>query len=371
MSFTELNYYFIRTEIQGKLGRLPLNERWTFYSSELRSQSLKRLREAYGGINEFPNKLRFYREAIEALGTYEADFLVWSIYHEPEADVLITELDQELALLVKNVDKRTSMLLQMMVQRELIHDGSRLKGCLKTFFVSVVDVSESQWVLEDEKNNPVMNEFLSCLFAYLSSGAPDVVDIELLILHYNRLWMLYYAIPFSFPKGILLLDKLDKRYMEIDPLDFKVDLVAVLESVGNFSRSLLPSLADVPFIDLIRSTKEMIRQSAAQSKLTESYWSRIGNLSAKLEMDRVYQRDLSKSSFVDLITRFAYSSERSGGAYLAELERRRNAMVVPSSVELLQVPQLVFIENSLQPEMLQLILSELIERNYVFFIKRV
>ena len=367
MSFSELNYYYIRNEIQGKLGKLPLDERLEVYDLSYRAQSLKRMREAYSEIIGYPDKLRFYKEAIVALGEFEADFIVWSIYHECEADALISQLEDDLVQLQQILGCRASGILQLMARTELTHDGSRLKGCLKSFFVDVVEVSESQWVLEDERTNPVINQFLNHIFSKLSSDLPDLEEIRLLILHYNRLWMLYYARPFSYLKGNLLLDKINKCYAEINPLDCKVDLIATFTTAAEFSRGLLPPLDDTPFFDLIKSEQEMIQEAMTQLKIVQNYWSRIRELSVKLKMDQVFLQDLSKWSLVELITHMANSTERSSGAYRNELEKRKELGLVPSTISLLELSKLGPMTDGLSSVSMEIILNELIECNYVFF----
>ncbi len=365
MSFSRNNEHFLRQEFYSPLRGLAAAEKELKYVGQSKLEARRRIRLYYEGIKDnIQNKITFYQELLEIFGHLEKQFLVYSIYFDPDSDALLAELGP---IVLQYLDL-TGEPLQLLFEQQMIpHDGSSTKGFLKQYFTGTLDLFTGEWEEEDGTRNPVTNKLTAWIGNALTSEMISKSLLEQVIVNYTKLWNIYFLDPFDHSKGLILIHKLFEKYKLIDPKRFRIDLGQCLLDLNNTFSDLLPFVCNSPLTDVengsfyIEDRKNVVPQNA------KAYLARASDFHKRLEQDRVFFTDLGNYSWAQLFEEYCTASSATMVAFQKEAEMRQNAGKAPSAKEISEfINKLTALRSTGKID--QRAVEKIAHENYIFFI---
>ena len=360
MSFILDNRYFI-SAMRSRLNPLDLAERRVQYQKEFRSQVQQRIATAYAAADTAEELTIHYRELLQVLHQDELDWILESIFFERECDQLIVALLPEFAQIGQDRLGRSMVGAELFLNQSTPYDNSLCKGYLKAFFMEVLEASENDWKEEGSNRNPLVNLMETYIMTCITQGHGRREELSKVLLHYAKLWQVYYSIPFSMDKATVLLHRLCQGYQQLAKEELKTDLLEALRQNSKTLKGLLPQLAEFPL-----DGKKEICHVPYQTMAGGGYSAKKREFYNLLENDRVYFIDLSLLPISQLLKECNAAEESASQAFLRELGKRMTGKDRPDTVELHRISAQYRELASFRP-ILRKILERLVRENYIFF----
>jgi len=359
MSFSQNNEHFLRREFYSPLRGLAGKEKEMRYIATSKVEARRRMGFYYEGIKaNVQNKITFYQELLEIFGPLEKEFLLYSIFLDQHAESINDHLGRSI---VRQLDLREHPLSLFFEQKVPLHDSSLTKGFLKQYFTGILDLSPGEWEAEDGKNNPVTNKLIAWLIATITKD-PKHKELEGFILHYTKLWNVYFVRIYNINKALILIHKFYDLYRKLDPQTLKVDLNKLLIDLNHLIAELLPDIFNSPLTDLLQPSEILTDGSHRNQSSTRSYLNKITEVQERLKMNAVFFQDLTGLNWPELLVRSCITPLPARAAYFGEITKRTEAGKPPNFVDISK-----FLERTSEEDIDPKVLEKHVVDHYLFF----
>ena len=361
MSFTQDNEHFLRYFGSAMRG-LPDEERKIKFEKEFRSDVRKRIKASYEKLGgSITDKGEFYGQLLTAFGAFEFEYLVLNIYFETEAD----ELFNNLKPLFSQLSGLQSFFDPVIKQTAGTYNGSSIKAFLRTYFISTIDLSDTDWEMEDVSRNPFINRLANWLsHSVASDTSPQTV--EQVLLQYTKLWNIYFCAPYQYIKGLVLIHKFIEQYKKLDVKKIRIDLDRCIFNTRRIISELLPQAYHSPLTDTDNGSFYLADSLTPFPVTAKVYPKKNEEFHKVLSDDQAFFKDLKNESWISLIENFCSGPERSRFIYTDELQRRKGLGIVPRANEIGQFVSKKGTWNVGDP-IISKMLGEVARDNYIFF----
>ncbi|TWI18911.1 hypothetical protein IQ31_03039 [Sphingobacterium siyangense] len=358
MSFIQYNKNFLKFEFHIPLRGLIGLEREMKYVHGIRPEARHRIRLYYESVkDDIPNKIAFYNELLEIFGSVEKQFLLYSIYFEPDLEIINSKLE------VSNLQylelDNTSLYNYFQTNA-----SSTVKGFLRQYFTEALDLSPNEWEEENGTRNPVTNKLIVWMKDKITQDS-EASKLRNFVLNYTKLWNIYFCTPFDFTKALILLHKFQDMYGKLDPQYLKIDLKTLLIDLNKFIDGLLPDVYNSPLTDVSQPSEILKIISNDSHSHAQSYLKKMSEFQETLTTNSFFFQDLGSLYWSDLLFQASTTPPTVQKVYLNEIKRRHIINDLPNFNEIdAFMEKLSKIETPLNKE----ILDSIARSNYLFFL---
>lgn len=366
MTFLRDNENFLKFGLGVSMKGRSDFERQTAYSAHFKDDARRRVRTGYGKAGDNVDaKIEFYSEVLMALSPYDLEYILLGIYFDEHADQLIKHFSEAIKPLLNKEILRFSSLYSLYTDIVILHDGSLTKGFLKDFFTKKIELDPGEWEADGPNNSPVINKFNNYTISYITDKSSRYEDIQEILLHFSKLWDIYYGKPFNDFKALILIHKFSEQYNRINPIDFKINFGNVILEMNKLLSEVIPPVIQSPLSDIANQGFYALEKENNLSDNIRNYLSKNILFQKRLEDDSVFFTDLSNFSWLRLIIEYCHSSGNASLIYKNEILKRKNISVIPSAIEISDFVDFLSqypVTNVDKREFIQAIIYE----NYIF-----
>jgi hypothetical protein len=165
---------------------------------ELKVKTREKLREYYPKAED---KVAFYQEVIELLGTRDGDYILLNLFFETDVDTIVRKLKENNILnsvKCRDIDSLSHKLLSEINK----NSNFQIVPFLKEHFTSLIDLSETDWTNENQNVHPLVRAFAKWLTDNLSHGKNEFV---LGIFLFDKIWNIFFTNPFNNQKALVFI----------------------------------------------------------------------------------------------------------------------------------------------------------------------
>jgi hypothetical protein len=305
--------------------------------------------------------VEFYGQLLTAFGEFDVDYLVLNIYFEKEAD----ELFNDLRPLYTQLTGVQSFVDPIIKQTVGTFDNSSIKSFLRTYFMGVINLSEADWEMENINRNPFIQRLSDWLSDNISSETSPQL-IEEVLLHYTKLWNVFFCNPYQYVKGLVLFHKFIEQYKKLDIKKINIDLNSCILNTRYVISELIPQIYHSPLTDIDCGSFYLADSQTPFPVNAQVYLKKNEEFHKILNDDKGLFIDLTNESWISLIERFCSGPERIRFIYINELQRRKALGIVPGAKEI----DLFVCEKGVWDfgdPIISKMLGEVMRDNYIFF----
>lgn len=317
MSFIERNQYFFRNELQSKTKGLSQSERERFYKKELQLETRKRLKEYFRENLDATSKVKDFDHVLTLLKDLEFEYILLSMYFDKDSDALFRNLGKVLSECTPNNFVDTFKLTSLYNNSSSRQQAS-VDYFLKPFFLQYFDVSEKEWL-----NKDINYDLIKKANAWLGISIRTNKTVEYItlgLIHYTKLWSLYFSNPYQYDKGIMLLNEiliLLKGTSESERVLFK----RVLLGLSSILNNLACQVPATPFFDL--RDREIMKPG---------YIKKLDDVVRLLDDKGSIHQVSSGPTYKELITQY-FGSDFRGQAQTFDKIRNKLLLGVPMTID--------------------------------------
>lgn len=203
MSFISDNQNFIRIKLQSDLRGKSLEERREIYI-RLQADTRSRIASSHGKALLLSDRIRSYKELFEVLGEFEFDYLLLSIFFDPDCEKIILEVGSHIIKFKPNgyIDKYS--LLSMVT----FNMANFSKGGMKLYLVSFFREVFKNPTLEIDSREARRNDLVTTFTQWLEENikaSQNEKETHSTLIHFCKAWQILHSKPFDQIKGVVLL----------------------------------------------------------------------------------------------------------------------------------------------------------------------
>lgn len=362
MSFSSNNENFIKFGLEVPLKGLSEKERIVKYKNEIRIEARRRFKQHFDKIiDDVSQRAHFYEELLETFGFVDAEYIIYSIYFDSDADFLIEHLQPVLTKFIAP----DHFLAHVLHRKASLYNNSYIKGYLREFFMEVLDLNSSEWEEEDGTRNPVTYKLTAWLVKSLFSAETPTELLQEVILNYTKLWNIYFVDPYNTKKGVILLHKFIEQYKKLDSSLLTLNFHEILLGLNQKISELLPPIYNSPLTD-VNSTSVFLAEQIGNISQSFGYKNKSNEFLSILIQDTIFFDDLSNNIWLDLFVNRCLSKGSSKLAYQKEIDDRYLKGSAPSATEIKEifekVPELIANDSADLRT-----LYSILDQNYIYF----
>lgn len=198
MSFFNSSPNFITQRLMVDFKGLNPEQSITKYE-ELKVKTREKLRVYYPKAED---KVAFYQEIIELLGTRDGDYILLNLFFESDIDTIVTKLKEN--NIINSVKCRDTDSLSHKLLSEINKNSNfQIVPFLKGHFTNLIDLSETDWTNENQNVHPLVRAFAKWLTDNLSRGTNEFV---LGIFLFDKIWNIFFTNPFNNQKALVFIN---------------------------------------------------------------------------------------------------------------------------------------------------------------------
>lgn len=363
MSFSSDNEFFLR-DFRSKCRLLTGKDLSAKYAQDYQKESRLRMARAYGALDGSLNrKAELYEELLEHFGILDLEFLAWNIYYDEHATPLFLSLSNKITQLCGG--HSTGIFLDLLIGRFSVHNDDLIKGFLKSYFIKLLSLKADEWENETLTRNPVIESIAKWLTACLvTEGAEQ--EVLQMILHFTKLWSIYYARPYNCHKGLIFYHKFFDGYDKILMSDLRTNISECIEKAVGTLDALFVPITHSPFTDIDNRSFHAQMEGRALTSVEGKYIVRTGEFHERMKSATVYFKNLESIPWLDLVEATMDSTGQTKEAYMIELDRRSRTGQAPTANEIIGLGEYLSKDRKWSPT--NLILAKVIQQNYIFFV---
>jgi hypothetical protein len=301
MSFLSDNQNYIRMRLQSDLRNKTALERERSYNKDHQNEVRSRILKSLKKDNDFSNKRIDYLDLFELLAEYEFPFLLLCIYLDVDAEKLIKELKNVIKEKVPANFKDEYSIYSIINSSLSTNKDSNIQDFLKEFFTTKLKLPNLVLEPKEATRNDFFNGLNQCIGekCKLSDAGQEIFYI---LLHFCKVWQLYYAEPYNQAKGVVLLHGMI-NLLNSDHSEKKIDLNAIFDDLKKLFDSLPSSIKFPPFLDSVDIA--MSRPGALPG-----YVKKLEEFKLACSDSSKLFKDYSKASFIELFNEYFSSSSK-------------------------------------------------------------
>lgn len=355
MSFKETNRYFISSLM--RLNALPELERQTCYQRDFYEAMHERAFSARRLVTDLNLLSDLYVDLFNTLENYDLDWLLSSLFFEENAEILIPALKPTFNKIGREKLSNSSFIEADLFLGEVdFHNGSIIKGYLKSFFIRWLEITEKDWQEEGDNSNPLIN-VLAAFMIDTITGKRDVMNLEVILIHFAKLWQVYYSNPFVSSKGNVLFHRLTTAYQQTNKKDLKLNLLSTLSTIEKKFSTLLYQIGEFPLI-LINKYND--------NGPTPAYSNKKKIFFDMFKDDQVFFIDHSNLSLSQLFNECRNATNSVTEAYLEEINNRLTSGYLTSTEDLIILADLFNQSDGFTPKVKEA-LAKVMYKNYIYY----
>jgi hypothetical protein len=319
--------------------------------------------KAYYGISgSLTLKVEFYEELFEHFGSMDAEYVLWNLYFDEHAELLFTNLSQQLKQYCG--ERLSGVFLDIVDQRFPSYDDNRIKGFLKAYLTQRLPLEANEWESEGTNRNPVIERLAKWMTTSLQIDGADEALLHM-VLHFSKLWNIYYARPYNYQKGLILFHKFFEQYNKLSIKDLRTDLSRCLDRSGRLLNALFVPIIHSPFTDPNETSFLAGVIGRALTRAEQVYLEKNKEFHQRIKEAAVYFQNLGMATWAELVKAAMNTTGEAKGAYIHELDRRYQANQLPKSNELVWFVQ--ELEDNKDMSLSKDIIAKIVRDNYIFF----
>ncbi|CAI8300797.1 MAG: Uncharacterised protein [Flavobacteriaceae bacterium] len=287
MSFYLENINFIQIKLNSEMKGLSYSERLVKYE-ELKDDVFVRLNNSYIKCN---TKIKFYKDAFEVLGSYEAEYLVHNLFLEQNCVEIIDSLLRDNffnnVYIYMQTTNSISYYFYNFIKSKSYFTDSDLVEFLKNNSIELTQtITEIDWINENSQSNPLVNKF-STFFITVDKNNIDMIIYGYYL--FTKIWnhLDLFINPFNNTKGIILFHDLNKYLEENEYSNF----YTFYEKLNEVSNLLFTEINYHPIID----KKIYVSYKGGYLKNRKCFWD-------FMELQKQRKIVSSKMSYFELIS---------------------------------------------------------------------
>lgn len=335
MSFYNDNQNYIKMRLQSDLRNKTAIDREKLYlrdhQLEIRSRIIKSLRKEL----TFSEKCSDYFDLFTLLAEYEFQFLCLCIYFDSDAEKLFSELRTTIKEKTPS-NFKDEYLFHLLVNTIPQINAGIIPGFLKSVFSD--KLNSPSVVLEVKENN--RNDFFNGVISWLEKKSKTTgteQEILFLLLHFCKMWQLYYTAPYNHSKGIVFLHGMINLFNK-DLSERKIDLDKLLNDLQILLDGIPYIIIPPPFLD------SMEVASVRQNSMT-GYVKKLAEFhSVRKESNKLFKVH-SGSRFLELFEEYLSSNNNVKETIANTIVERLLQGDLPASEELAMLEEQAFLSR--------------------------
>ena len=197
-------------------------------------------------MTNIQEKKFFYEEALDSLMEFEFQYLILSIYFEREVDFLFAELRNTINRNIPMGYQDEYGLLRFTRVKQV--QPPSVREFLAETMNELIGIKELPFSNEENSSPEVYQ--LSVWLSRSLLKAENFQKIARALMHYSRYWSEAYGDSSRYvTKGIILLDKINQVYANIDISLLKINLLDIIKKLRYEVSNLMPMSCTCPFTD--------------------------------------------------------------------------------------------------------------------------
>lgn len=319
---------------------------------------------AYGALDgSFNGKADLYDELLEHFGILDFEFLAWNMYYDEHASLLFSTLSNKIKQHCG--EQLTGIFFDLLNDRFSVHDNDLIKGFLKAYFTKLLPLEANEWENENLTRNPVIERIAKWSTACLVTEGKEEELLQM-ILHFSKLWNIYYGKPYNCHKGLILYHKFFDSYNKILMPDLRTNIWECIENAARILDTVFVPVIHSPFTDIDNRSFYLQIEGRPLTSVEAKYIMRTGEFHQRMKSASVYFKNLESIPWLDLVEATMDSEGQMKEAYMIELNRRSQAGQAPTAAEIIRLVGYLGKDRKWLPT--NYILATVIQKNYIFFV---
>jgi hypothetical protein len=252
MCFIDDNKYFIQHSFQNGMKGLSDDERIRHFST-LRLEVRQRLKDSH---SRCVSNFKFYKDAIEILFNYDADYLILNIFYEATSVNVFNVLNHAGNLkhpVLKDpttISAHYYLYITTILKNKGTYNSQDELSFLKTNFIKVVpSINLHDWNSENENRNPIISKYSK----WIIDNCDDEANVDKVLwsfLLFVKIWNSYDFFHTAFNRKVIVFySAIISEYDKISDPKTTINFYKFYYKARNICNSLFVKIKYIPLLD--------------------------------------------------------------------------------------------------------------------------